>query len=97
MQDPAKPRGRSALRARNVRIHGRRTSVKLEPAFWDALEAAARREGHALNDLCSMINDRAEGYGLTAAIRVFVLAYGWSGRFDSALDAVPVGHLPVKP
>jgi predicted DNA-binding ribbon-helix-helix protein len=95
MQNPAKQRGRSALRARNVRIHHRRTSVKLEPAFWDALEAVAVREGTSVNDLCSRIHDKAAGYGLTAAIRVFVLAYGWSRRYDAAIGAVPVGNLPA--
>ncbi|WP_281413182.1 ribbon-helix-helix domain-containing protein [Marivibrio halodurans] len=89
------PRGRTALRARNVRVHGRRTSMKLEPAFWDALEAAAMREGRSINEICSMIDDRAAGYGLTAAIRVFVLAYGWCRRLDDAIATVPVGSLPT--
>lgn len=85
---------RSALHARNVRVGGRRTSVKLEPAFWDALEAAAAREGLTVNALCGRINAGSAEYGLTAAIRVFLLAYGWSGRFDAALATGPADPLP---
>jgi predicted DNA-binding ribbon-helix-helix protein len=96
MTGAGKPRGRSALRARNVRIHSRRTSVKLEPAFWDALEAVAVREGRTMNDLCSLISDKADGYGLTAAIRVFVLAYGWGDSLQAAMTCVPVGALPKR-
>jgi len=95
MRGDEKPRGRSALRARNVRIGVRRTSVKLEPAFWDALETAARREEASVNDLCTMVHEKADGYGLTAAIRVFLLAYGWSGDMAAALASVPVGDLPT--
>ncbi|MEQ8602719.1 MAG: ribbon-helix-helix domain-containing protein [Marivibrio sp.] len=95
MRGEEKPRGRSALRARNVRIGARRTSVKLEPAFWDALETAARREETSVNNLCTAVHERADGYGLTAAIRVFLLAYGWSGDMAAALGAVPIGGLPT--
>lgn len=94
MSSTSQARGRSALKARNIRIHSRRTSIKLEPAFWEALESAAARERLAVNDLCSMVSDRAQDYGLTAAIRVFLLCYAWSGKLDAALDAVPVGGLP---
>lgn len=96
MTGTEKPRGRSALRARNVRINNRRTSVKLEPAFWDALETVARREGTTVNDLCTLVHEKADGYGLTAAIRVFLLAYGWSGAIGPALAVVPVGDLPPE-
>jgi predicted DNA-binding ribbon-helix-helix protein len=96
MTGPEKPRGRSALQARNVRINNRRTSVKLEPAFWDALETVARREKTSVNDLCTRVHEKADGYGLTAAIRVFLLAYGWSGAMGPALSVVPVGDLPSE-
>lgn len=68
--------------------------MKLEPAFWDALETVAIREGRSVNEICSMIDDKAAGYGLTASIRVFVLAYGWCRHLDGAVAAVPAGPLP---
>jgi predicted DNA-binding ribbon-helix-helix protein len=61
---------------RNIVIRGKRTSVRMEAAFWDGLAEIAQREGLALNDLCEQINDaRLEGGNLTSAIRVFVQSY----------------------
>jgi len=85
---------RPALRTRNVRIGGRRTSVRLEPAFWQALETAAKQERIGIHDLCTKIDERSRDLGLTAAIRVFLLAYIWSGTLETALETVPGGNLP---
>jgi len=61
---------------RNIVIRGRRTSVRMEAAFWDGLAEIAQREGLTLNDLCEKIDDaRLEGGNLTSAIRVFVQSY----------------------
>ena len=67
--------GHSTLQSRNVTVSGRRTSMRLEPAMWDALRAIARREGRSLHEICTMINDRRRESSLTAAIRVFTMAY----------------------
>lgn len=53
---------------------GRRTSVRLEPEFWAALDDICRREGLTLSDLCHRI-DRTRRTGLTAALRLHVVAY----------------------
>ncbi|WP_348981781.1 ribbon-helix-helix domain-containing protein, partial [Azospirillum sp. TSH58] len=37
-------RAMSSKKLRNVMVAGRRTSMRLEPAFWDALEEIAQRE-----------------------------------------------------
>ncbi len=57
---------------RSVVIAGHRTSVSLEPAFWDALKAVAARRGVSLNRLIAEI-DAARTGNLSSAIRVFVL------------------------
>ncbi|AIB12908.1 hypothetical protein ABAZ39_13105 [Azospirillum argentinense] len=44
--------------SRNVVIHGRRTSMRLEPTLWDALSEIAARERMTVNALCSSIQDR---------------------------------------
>ena len=67
--------GHSTLQSRNVTVAGRRTSMRLEPAMWDALRAIARREGRSLHEICTMINDQRRESSLTAAIRVFTMAY----------------------
>jgi len=58
---------------RSVLIAGHQTSISLEPAFWRALEAAARERGCAVNALVAEIDAaRLEAErvpNLTSAIR----------------------------
>lgn len=65
----------SSLRNRNVTIGGRRTSMKLEPGMWDALDEICCRESMAIHDICTRIAKDHKGYNLTAATRAFILAY----------------------
>ena len=58
----------------SLSLHGHRTSVSLEPEFWQAFRDIATARGQALNALAADIDDaRAPGVGLASAIRVFVL------------------------
>ena len=58
----------------SLSLHGHRTSVSLEPEFWQAFREIAAARGVALNALAAEIDDaRAPGVGLASAIRVFVL------------------------
>lgn len=67
-QDPARTR-------RNVTLGGRRTSVSLEPAIWDALFDICGRERLTPLELFRRL-DRQRGRGsLASAVRVFVLHY----------------------
>ncbi len=43
--------------------------------MWDALGEVCRRESKNANELCTMINARRNESSLTAAVRVFILAY----------------------
>ena len=56
----------------SVAIDGHRTSVSLEPEFWQALKniAVARRE--SLSSLISKVDGARQG-NLSSALRVFVL------------------------
>ncbi len=66
----------SKMLSRNVRIHNRRTSVRLEPAMWDALNEIAQTEGCSIHDLCGAVHDlKDEGMSFTAALRVFLMEY----------------------
>jgi len=71
----AVPGETSTLVNRNVFIGSRRTSVRLEPAMWDALAEICRREDLSLHEVCALIDERRQASSLTAAIRVFILAY----------------------
>ena len=67
--------GTSTLVNRNVTIGRRRTSLRLEPAMWDALEEICRREEMNQHELCERIDERRRASSLTAAIRVFIVNY----------------------
>jgi predicted DNA-binding ribbon-helix-helix protein len=63
---------------RSVEIAGHKTSVSLEPLFWDMLRQAATREGVPLNALVARIDDERIGAetppGLAGAIRLWLAA-----------------------
>lgn len=67
---------RSTLVNRNIMVAGRRTSVRLEPEMWTALLDIARRENQTIHAIATLVNERKKPEtSLTAAIRVFCLAY----------------------
>ena len=61
---------------RSVEIAGHKTSISLEPVFWDMLKATAAREGVPLNAIVARIDaERLEAEvppGLASAIRVWL-------------------------
>ncbi|MEQ9332937.1 MAG: ribbon-helix-helix domain-containing protein [Thalassobaculum sp.] len=65
----------SILESRNVTVGGRRTSMRLEPQMWDAIETIAKLEGMSINRLCAEIDQRRRDVGLTSATRVFIISY----------------------
>ena len=94
-------RGRSAstLINRNVTVAGHRTTMRLEPAMWDALQQVCAREGKALNDLVTEIDGQRLESSLTAAIRVYLLSYFRAAATDEghrlAGHGAPSHHFPV--
>lgn len=68
--------GQSSLVSRNITIFGRRTSIRLEPEMWVALNDIADREKCSVHDICSLVYVRKSSLtSLTAAIRVFLMLY----------------------
>ena len=63
---------------RSVQIAGHKTSISLEPIFWEMLRDAAAREGVAINAIVARIDEeriRAETPpGLASAIRVWLIS-----------------------
>ena len=61
---------------RSVTISGHRTSVSLEPEFWQALAEIAAGLKQPLAQLIDDIDKRQErGKNLSSALRIFVLAH----------------------
>ena len=63
---------------RSVEIAGHKTSISLEPLFWDMLRDAADAEGLPINALVARIDEqriRAESpCGLAGAIRIWLVS-----------------------
>ena len=77
----------SEVRKRSLTINGHRTSISLEPAFWDALREIADNDNRSVANLVAEI-DRARGEsGLSSAIRVFVLARFRRNASSKSADA----------
>lgn len=82
----------SMIKKRSIDINGRKTSVCLENAFWDALRAIAVARDIPLSHLIRNIESvGANPNNLASSIRLFVLAYHQA-------DIRPVQHLehPVE-
>jgi len=62
---------------RSIEIAGHKTSVSLEPIFWDMLREIARREGTPINSLVARIDEERirsnTPPGLASAIRVWLV------------------------
>ena len=61
---------------RSLTLHGHRTSVSLEDAFWRAFRAIAKERDLPINVLAAEIDEtRGVDSGLASAIRAYVLEY----------------------
>jgi len=63
----------SSLKSRNIRIDQRRTSVRLEPELWAALDRLCAENKHSLHDLCSQVAQQDRPGSLTSALRVYIV------------------------
>lgn len=59
---------------RSVSLHGHKTSVSLEKAFWNVLQEAARSQNISLSQLIKQIDESRKG-SLSSALRVYGLRY----------------------
>ncbi len=59
----------------SLTLRGHRTSVSLEPEFWQAFRDIAHEKGRPINDLAAEIDAARGDVGLASAIRVHVLAH----------------------
>lgn len=64
------------MEKRSMRIDGHRTSVALEPPFWEALEAMARQRGVSLPQLFGDLQRTwPAGASLASGLRCEALAF----------------------
>ncbi|MGB7406092.1 MAG: ribbon-helix-helix domain-containing protein [Pacificimonas sp.] len=68
-----------AVRKYSLTIAGHRTSISLEPIFWNALNDAAAANGVSLAELVAKI-DEARTTALSSAIRVWLFERATGGE-----------------
>ncbi len=61
------------VRKRSVSLHGHRTSVSLEDAFWDALRVLAEADGETMPALIARVDAGRGEASLSSALRVHAL------------------------
>ena len=67
---------------RSFTIHGHRTSISLEAAFWEALKQVAVEDGLSLSAIVARIDAERGATNLSSAVRVWVLS-----RYRRAVSA----------
>ena len=61
---------------RTIFLGSRKTSVRLPPVMWQALDDIARHLGITRADLLAQIDlDRDPGHGFTDAIRIYIVEF----------------------
>ena len=70
---------------RSVTLNGHRTSISLEPVFWDLLEREAARQGLSINGLVSKI-DHARETNLSSALRTYLVEQLLAAQEDRQVD-----------
>lgn len=65
----------SSLISRNIRVDGRRTSVRLEASMWDALKEICQRQNLSVHAFCERVERDRGPLSLTAAIRVAIVSH----------------------
>lgn len=83
----------SRLVSRNVKGDQGRTSMRLEPELWSALEEMCRREHVAIRDMVRRIGANARPGGRTSAVRVEVLDYFRAAATEEGHRAAGHGSL----
>lgn len=64
------------IRKHSTTLHGHRTSISLEDAFWDELRIIAEKRKISFAALLAEIDDkRPEGSNLSSSLRVYV--FNW--------------------
>ena len=85
----------SRLVNRNVTALRGRTSMRLEPELWEALEEICNREKLTLGEVVKLVEQRGHPGGRTSAVRVYVLGYFRAAVSEEGHRAA--GHGALEP
>jgi len=75
----AEAEGGTVCHIRNVRVGARRTTLRLESAFWDAFDSLCAREGTTVDSVLTDLEGERGDEALTSMVRSYLVAY-WRRR-----------------
>lgn len=82
---------------KNVVIGDKRTSMRLEPEMWGALDEICRREDITPHSFCTDVARRHTLSSLTAAVRVEIMKYFREAATERGHFSAGHGASPAKP
>src|SRR5690606_3600276 len=71
--------GGTVCQIRNVRVGSRRTTLRLEAAFWDAFDSLCLREDTTVDNVLTDLESERRDEALTSMVRSYLIAY-WRRR-----------------
>jgi predicted DNA-binding ribbon-helix-helix protein len=83
----------SRLINRNIVAARGRSSMRLEPEIWDALQEICRRERLVMGDLVRRVEQGVSAGGRTSAVRVYAFAYFRAAATEDGHKAAGHGQL----
>lgn len=92
---------KAKLVSKNVTINGRRTSLRLERASWEALDDICKCEKLTIHEMCTLINNSRHGSSRTSAVRAFIVTYFRTlarerGALTAGTASAILPQLPVR-
>ena len=85
------------LVSRNIHVDGRRTSLKLDPLCWMALQEIKERESASLEEICNTAKAWSPcKTSLASALRLFILDYFMAAATDEGHALARHGQLVKK-
>lgn len=85
----------SRLVNRNVTASRGRTSMRLEPELWEALQEICERERQTMGEVVRRVEKRGHPGGRTSAVRVYVLEYFRVAATEAGHRAAGHGAMPA--
>ena len=63
------------LERRNIQLDNRRTSISLEPTFWQQVDSILQEEEIDIHFLCKELDSRRRHSSMALSVRVFTMLY----------------------
>lgn len=60
---------------RSISIAGHKTSLTLEPEFWEAAKTIAKEQSISLAHMIGQVDEAREGNNLSSAVRIYILRH----------------------